>query len=180
MVHDLLDPFLHTDTILCNWNTLFWPNNILLPFQQVQILKQVFIYLHWIELPYEQKPKAIYSPYTFALLCQPSPSFLSLLSNQAPQQSLRGSFGRSMCQGEEEKEGGAGGQAAGGASHAVTSRRIGPLHSCQVGVEVTSISLFIVPPDFLCSLHPLPTSQAAEGRYLQRGIRTVRKLLQRF
>lgn len=180
MVHDLLDPFLHIDTILCNWNTLFRPNNILLPFQQVQILKQVFIYLHWIELPYEQKPKAIYSPYTFVLFFQPSPSFLSLLSNQAPQQSLRGSLGCSMCQEEEEKEGGAGGQAAGGTLHAVTSRRIGPLHSCQVGVEVTSISLFIVPPDFLCSLHPLPPSQAAEGRYLQRGIRTVHKLPQRF
>lgn len=43
----------------------------------------------------------------------------------------------------KEREGGAGGQAVGGKLHAVTSRRIGLLYSCQVGVKVTSISHFI-------------------------------------
>lgn len=104
----------------------------------------------------------------------PSPQFCLSLTffNQGPQQSWRGSLGCHRCQGEEEKEGGAGGQAVGGKLHAVTSRRIGALYSCQVGVEVTSISHFIQSPYFFSYfLHPTtycPNSrrEVSEERYL--------------
>lgn len=125
----------------------------------------------WIKLKCNLKiPKAVYyNPQAFILLYRaPFLLLISFLYNQAPWQPLWGSFGCCICQGEEEQEGGAGGQAAGGMFHAVTSRRIGLLFSCQAGVEVTSISPFyMITLFFSYSLLPMLPPEASEGKYLQ-------------
>lgn len=64
--------------------------------------------------------------------------------------------------------------------HAVASRRIGPLYSCQAGVEVTSISHFIPSPWLFYSLHPSAYYTHRRRRYLQRDVCMVIRLLKRF